>query len=253
MKTTRSRVAAASALLAALAASSSALAQFSDNFTTDSSLNAGWTLAQLNPASSYTLNASGLTLVASGTGSDLWPGTNYGASLLLQPISTSANYTVTVDLVGYSPTNDFSGAGIVLTQQTGGFTSSSSFQRIEYETNFAGNGIYEATNGTVVPEAIFPSAANTYLQLTKSGSTYTIGYSTNGSTFATATTFTDSTPYTYIGLISDRWPYDAQTGVNNVADFASFEVAAVPLPATAWLILGGLGGLAALSRNRRAA
>jgi len=211
--------------LLTVAASTSAVAQFSDNFTIDTKLNSGWTLSEPNPLSSSTLNSSGLTLTASGSGSDLWPLTNYKASLLLQPIAPTANYTVTVDLSGYDPKNSFSGAGIVLTQQTSGFNSSSEFERLEYANLDNVNGLYRTTNGASSEVATFAAGTDTYLRLTKSGTSYTISYSTDGSTFKTGALFTDTTPYTYIGLISSRWPDDGQTSVNNVADFKSFEVA----------------------------
>lgn len=106
---------------------------FSDTFTKDKALNPGWTLALPNPASSYTLSKKGLLLDGSGQngGSDLWPSTNYNASLLLQPVDPSLDWTITIR-EKFSPLNYYAGAGIVLTTQTSGFTTSSVFHRFEY-------------------------------------------------------------------------------------------------------------------------
>ena len=85
--------AAATALTPAAAVASR---PFSDTFTADTALDPGWTVAEPNAGSSYALK-KGLVLVSSALngGSDLWPYTNYDASLLLQPISPKQNFTVT--------------------------------------------------------------------------------------------------------------------------------------------------------------
>ncbi|HTZ70999.1 MAG TPA: hypothetical protein VMB71_10145, partial [Acetobacteraceae bacterium] len=91
---------------------------FSDKFTKDTSLDPRWTLAEPNPGSSYSLGTRGLVLDASALngGADLWPLTNYNASLLLQPISSSLNWTVTTK-IAFQVTNNYMGAGLVLTTQ----------------------------------------------------------------------------------------------------------------------------------------
>lgn len=219
-------------------------ALFSDAFTSDSALNAGWTLNQLNSASSYTLDSTGLTLTSSGTGSDLWPGTNYGASLLLQPVSSSANYTLTLKMA-YNPQNFFSGAGLVLTTQTSGFSSSSAFLRYEYETNGPGNGVYVFGNGSAGPFQLTPAGApDTWLRLQKQGDVYTLAYSLTGASWSSFATVNDTNSYTYVGLISDRWAYDGATRVPSAPDFVSFTAtSAVPEPATWAMMLLGFAGL----------
>ena len=79
---------------------------FSDVFAKDTTLNAKWTLAEPNTASSYRLGKKGLLLDASAQngGSDLWPVTNYNASLLLQPLTSTLNWTVKRNSLSRSPT-----------------------------------------------------------------------------------------------------------------------------------------------------
>jgi len=79
---------------------------FSDVFAKDTTLNAKWTLAEPNTASSYRLGKKGLLLDASAQngGSDLWPVTDYNASLLLQPLTSTLNWTVKRKSLSRSPT-----------------------------------------------------------------------------------------------------------------------------------------------------
>ena len=215
MMITKSLVLAAVASLTLGAAPSWASgAPFSDTFTSDSSINPGWTLVELNPASSHTLDSTGLTLTTSGTGSDLWPYTNYGASLLLQSVSPAADFTVTLQMA-YNPQNNFSGAGLVLTTQTGAFSTASAFQRFEYETNFTGNGFYVFNNGAGGPYTITPAGSpDTWIRLQKQGDVYTVTDSTDGANYSTLATITDPTAYTYVGLISDRLSQDEAQAIH---------------------------------------
>lgn len=195
---------------------------FSDTFTGDTTLDPGWTVAEPNPSSSYALH-KGLVLDASALngGSDLWPYTNYNASLLLQPISPNTNFTVTTK-VAFQVTNNYMGAGLVLTTQTGGFTNSSSFHRFEYGDN-PEPGLESFTNGNRDPNYVGFTGALVYLRLHKKGTTYTYSYSTDGKTYTTISTLTDATPYTYVGLISVRQPYDGQTAVDAKPVFKYFK------------------------------
>jgi regulation of enolase protein 1 (concanavalin A-like superfamily) len=197
---------------------------FSDNFAKDKSLNTRWTLAEPNSASSYKLGGSGLLLDASAQngGSDLWPFTNYNASLLLQPVTPSLNWTITTK-IKFQVTNNYMGAGLVLTTQTNGFNSGSSFHRFEYGDN-PQPGIESFTNGSPDPNYVPFDAKLVYLQLQKSGSTYIYSYSTDGKTWTQVSTVTDTTQFTYIGLISIRQPYDDDFSVDSKPVFRYFKV-----------------------------
>ena len=197
---------------------------FSDNFAKDQSLNARWTLAEPNAASGYKLGGSGLLLDSSAQngGSDLWPTTNYDASLLLQPVTPSLNWTITTK-VSFQVTNNYMGAGLVLTTQTNGFNSGSSFHRFEYGDN-PQPGIESFTNGSPDPNYVAFDGKLVYLQLQKSGSTYTYSYSTDGKNWTPVSTVTDATQFTYIGLISIRQPYDGDLSVDSKPVFHYFKV-----------------------------
>jgi regulation of enolase protein 1 (concanavalin A-like superfamily) len=196
---------------------------FSDNFAKDKSLNARWTLAEPNAGSSYKLHR-GLLLDASAQngGSDLWPFTNYNASLLLQPVTPSLNWTITTK-VSFQVTNNYMGAGLVLTTQTNGFNSGSSFHRFEYGDN-PQPGLESFTNGSADPNYIAFDGKLVYLQLQKSGSVYTYSYSTDGKNWTQVSTVTDTTQFTYIGLISLRQPYDNDLSVDSKPVFHYFKV-----------------------------
>ena len=197
---------------------------FSDIFTKDTSINPGWVIAEPNAGSSYGLVKKGLLLDASAQngGSDLWPLTNYNASMLLQPIMPSTyGWTVTTK-ISFRVTHDYMGAGLVLTTQTSGFNSSSSFHRFEYGDN-PQPGIEGFTNGSPDPSYIPFDGKLVYLCLQKVGETYVFSYSTDGKTWTQVEAVTDDTPYTYIGLISIRQPYDGKLGVDSKPVFSYFK------------------------------
>ena len=196
---------------------------FSDMFTNDVALDPGWVVAEPNPGASYALK-KGLVLDASALngGSDLWPFTNYQASLLLQPLSPKLDFTITTK-VDFQVTNNYMGAGLVLTTQTTGFTSASAFHRFEYGDNPQA-GLESFTNGSRDPDYVAFTAKLVWLRLQKSQSTYTYSYSVDGKTFTQISTITDATPYTYVGLISIRQPYDGQTSVDARPVFKSFKI-----------------------------
>lgn len=197
---------------------------FSDTFTKDTVLNPGWTLEEPNVSSSYKISTKGLLLDASGEngGSDLWPLTNYDASLLLQPIDPKLDFTVTTSFK-FASVNNYMGAGLVLTQQTTGFTSSSVFHRFEYGHNPT-QGLESFTNGTPDPNYVGYTAGSVVLRLQKAGATYTYSYSTNGHSFTVISTITDAAAYTYVGLISIRQPYDGQVDVDAKPLFRYFKI-----------------------------
>jgi regulation of enolase protein 1 (concanavalin A-like superfamily) len=244
---------------------------FRDVFTQDATLNSAWTYTQLNSASSKKLNSNGFTMttVPTNGGSDLWPTNNYGASLLLYDVGALSNYTATTRFA-FSPTDDFSGAGLILTTQTTGFNTSSDFERVEYEDNFDGLGFYRATNGEVSSiDTPVTLTSPFWLRVHKAGTTYVVSYSANDATWNTIDSFTDSTSYDYVGLISARWTYDSNYTAVSAPHFKSFTLtaptrsdapflAAVPEPST-WAIMAlgfvGLGfvGYRASLNPRRAA
>ncbi len=115
------------------------------------------------------------------------------------------------------------GAGLVLTQQTTGFSNTSTFHRFEYGDN-PQPGIEGFTNGTPDPNYVPFDGSLVFLQLQKVGTTYTYAYSIDGKTWSLVETVTDSAAYTYIGLISVRQPYDGQLGVDSKPVFTYFKI-----------------------------
>lgn len=198
---------------------------FSDDFTEDRSLKTGWILYQPNPTSSFAIGPDGLLLVASGQngGSDLWSGSNFRASLLLQPISPSANWTVVVHFF-FSPTIDFQAAGLVLTMQQGGFARSSKFHRFElsYQNRQHGLGIASYTNGPIDPPFAPYTGNEVYLKLTKVDATYKYYYSSTGEQWTLVSTIIDTSPYSYVGLDSIRQPWHGSATLDSRPTFKSF-------------------------------
>lgn len=198
---------------------------FSDNFTEDRRLRTGWILYEPNPASFFAIGSAGLLLEASGQngGSDLWFGTNFRASLLLQPISPAANWTVITHFF-FSPTVDFQAAGIVLTMEPGGFTRLSKFHRFElsYQNRQNGLGIASYTNGPIDPPFAPYGANEVYLMLTKVDTTYKYYYSTTGENWILVSTILDTSPYSYVGLDSIRQPWHGSPALDSRPTFKWF-------------------------------
>ncbi|HXZ00868.1 MAG TPA: hypothetical protein VEI03_12770 [Stellaceae bacterium] len=198
---------------------------FSDNFTEDGTLKAGWILYEPNPASSFAIGTDGLLLEASGQngGSDLWVGTNYRASLLLQPISPSANWTIITHFF-FSPTVDFQAAGLILTMEPGGFTRASKFHRFElsYQNRQNGLGIASYTNGPIDPSFARYRDNEVYPKLTKVNTTYEYYYSITGVQWTLVSTIVDVSPYSYVGLDSIRQPWHGSPTLESRPTFKSF-------------------------------
>ncbi len=197
---------------------------FSDIFVRDTVINPKWVLSEPNSASTASLGKRGLLLDASGQngGSDLWPSTNYNASLLLQPINPALDYTITTD-IDFAAVNNYTGAGIVLTTQTAGFTPSSVFHRFEYGDNPV-EGLESFGNGTPDPNYVGYNAGRVFFRLQKTASTYSYSYSQDGKNWTLISTVTDAAPYSYVGLISIRQPYDGQTQVDSTPIFKYFKI-----------------------------
>lgn len=198
---------------------------FSDTFTEDGRLRAGWILSEPNSASSFAIGTDGLLLEASGQngGSDLWSGTNFRASLLLQPVSSSANWTI-ITRFSFSPTVDFQAAGLVLTMEPGGFTQLSKFHRFElsYQNRQNGLGVASYTNGPIDPLFARYRGNEVYLKLTKVDTTYKYYYSATGEQWTLVSTIVDTSPYSYVGLDSIRQPWHSSPTLNSRPTFKSF-------------------------------
>jgi hypothetical protein len=207
---------------------------YSDDFTKDAAIGPEWTIVQPNPLSRTTLTADGLSLVASGQngGSDFWPRSNYNASLLLRPLP--AGDWVATTAIDYDPSNDFSGAGLILTTELSGFSGTSPFHRFEYERNHFQNspsrGVEDFSNllggGSIIPF----SGTTIFLRLEKAGIYLTIWASADGRAWQPGYTVVDTTPYTYIGLISARQPSDGATTVDSAPVFKFFTLDTAAMP-----------------------
>jgi hypothetical protein len=199
----------------------------SDNFTMDEALKEGWILFEPNRASYCFIGTEGLVLGASGEngGSDLWSGTNYNASLLLQPISPEANWTIIVHFF-FSPVIDVQAAGIILTAQINGFTSASSIHRFElsYQNGHHGLAISSYTNGPIDPDFAPYIGKEVYLKLTKVGSKYWYSYSARGKHWILLSTIIDPAAYRYVGLDSIRQPWHGYPTMDSQPVFESFNI-----------------------------
>jgi hypothetical protein len=224
---------------------------FSDQFS-GTTLNPGWTVVTPNPASAVALTGTGdLQIVASplNGGSDLFPGSNYNAPVILQPINSSLNWTVETE-INFDPTNNYQGAGILLATTTSPFTSASQFNRIAERAFYpnGGGNIVEGAGGSILY-----SGTTTYLQVSKLGDLYTTSYSSNGSIWTEIGSEIDSTPYPEIGLFTLRQPWDGDTSLSSTADFNFFDItvtSAVPEPSTWPMLLAGLAALGFAGHRR---
>jgi hypothetical protein len=199
---------------------------FSDNFTRDKTLESGWTLSQPNPESHHSIGASGLLLESSGEngGSDFWSGTNFNASLLLQPISPENNWTIITHFC-FHPVIDFQAAGIVLTEQLTGFTYLSRIHRFElsYQNVHDGLAVSSYTIGPIDPNFAPYSIDEIYLKLKKIGFTYYYSYSATGKQWTLVSTIIDTSPYRYVGLDSIRQPWHGGPALDSRPTFKSFN------------------------------
>jgi hypothetical protein len=198
---------------------------FSDQFS-GTTLNPGWTVSSPNPASSVGLTGNGfLQILASplNGGSDLCACSNYNAPVILQPISSSLDWSVNVQL-DFEPTHDAQGAGIMLATQNGQFTESSQFLRV-IEHDYVSSEIVCAfgvpTEGATCGGYV---GGTIYFRVTKSGSTYTAEYSPDKKQWTKLAKQTISTSYSYIGLYGARQPWDGNDGIVTIADFNYFDI-----------------------------
>jgi hypothetical protein len=211
----------------ATTATAQAAEPFSDSFTKDLSLRSGWILSLPNPASRYAIGPQGLMLEASGEngGSDLWLGTNFKASLLLQPISPTANWTIVTRLL-FSPEIDFQAAGIILTKEIDGFTRASRFHRFElsYQNGHHGLAVSSYLNGPIDPRFVPYPGGEIYLMLRKNGSTYDYSYSPDGTGWTLVSTLIDTSTYCYVGLDALRQPWHDRVNLPSQPVFKYFKI-----------------------------
>jgi hypothetical protein len=211
----------------AISTQNSMITRFSDDFTRDTALEPGWTLSEPNPASSHKLSGEGLSLTASGRngGSDYWPLSNSNATLLLRPLPTSGDWVATAEFA-YDPTDDFSGAGIILTTSANG---SKEFHRFEYERNHFQNspsrGVEDFSNigggGRLIPFV----EKRILLRIAKTGPHYDVSASADGVTWIPGFGVRDGAQYSYIGLIVARQPYQPSPNPDPAAVFKTFTLA----------------------------
>jgi hypothetical protein len=166
-------------------------------------------------------------LSASGEngGSDLWSGTNYKGSLLMQKVAPDRDWTIVVHFE-FAPEIDFQAAGIVLATQTQGFDFRSRFHRFElsYQNRQNGLGVASYTNGPIDPDYTPFRGKEIYLQLRKSGSTYRYAFSRSGKDWELVSVIEDSTPYAYVGLDAIRQPWHDRAELESKPVFKSFRV-----------------------------
>lgn len=212
-------------LLQGITLSAASAAPFSDPFS-GNSLNPGWSISSPNPDSSVGLTGKGYLLMTASPkngGSDLYAGTNFNAPVILQPISSSLDWTVTVQ-VNYQATNDAQGAGIMVATQNGGFTEASQFLRLaehDYVSSEAVCGLGVPNNGATCAGY---SGSTIYLRVIKSGSNYTVEYSANKKQWTKLAEQKITTSYSYIGLFSIRQPWDDNDSVYTNAYFNYFNI-----------------------------
>jgi hypothetical protein len=196
-----------------------------DDFT-NSSYYAGWTLSELNPSSTATLNGGALDIEASplNGGSDLYSGSNYKASRLLQPVDPSKDWIIETEFY-FNPADNYSGAGLLLATTNGAFSGDANFDRVAERAYYpnAGGSVIGAGGGYVA----FTSATN-YLRVQKSGTNYYGWYSADGTNWTYDGFRSDANTYPYVGIFVIRYPWDGVM-VNSSADFYYFHVTPLPL------------------------
>jgi cytochrome c len=227
---------------------------FSDNFS-GSNLNSGWTVVDPNPDSSIGLTGSGgLQMVASyqNGGSDLYSGSNFNGDRILQAVDPSANWIITAELA-FSPTDDYQGAGILLSTTDGVYTQSDQFMRIAERFYGFSSEISANTDGTVYPVpggGVAYSGSISYFRLEKLGTTYTGWWSADGTTWNETGSSVDTTPYPYVGLFTIRYPWD-DAPVNSTATFEYFDASPIPVPEPSSLALAGFAIFVAIALTVR--
>ena len=196
----------------------------SDDFT-NNTYYAGWTLFEPNTSSTAMLTGSALDIEASAAngGSDLYNGSNYEASPLLQPVDPALDWIIETKFY-FNPQNNYSGAGLLLATTNGPFTGDNNFARM------AERAFYPNAGGSVIGVAGYVSftSATNFLRLQKRGTNYYGWFSADGVNWTNGGVRTDANAYPYVGLFVIRYPWDSVI-VNSSAYFYYFHVTPLPL------------------------
>lgn len=196
---------------------------FSETFTNTTYSN-GWTFTTFNPDSSNYLNGTDLTLVASyqDNGSDLYSQTEYAAPRLLQPVNPGLDWVIQTELA-FDPSDDYQGAGILLANTAGAFSSASDYSRI------GERAFYPDEGGSVIQvDGAYTAYTDPvcYMRLQKLGTNYTGWYSSDGVDW-TLSGSQSFAAFPYIGLFAVRYAWDSAP-VDSDASFYYFEVNVIP-------------------------
>jgi hypothetical protein len=162
-----------------------------DDFTS-STLDPSWSFADPVANSSFSLTANPGHLqvsVPAGSGHDCWNTALNCARLLRSVSNTDASYETKIDGVNIGA--KFQTYGIFLQQDN------ANFLRFEFWTN--GSGVRPAAwrniggiGSTAIYGPVITLGSSNYLRVTRTGSTFQLNYSTNGTTWVTAGSFTQA-------------------------------------------------------------
>lgn len=184
-------------LLILLGLHNSVFAQTSDDFFNDATPKAFW--RYFDPAGDVTLNMTGTNaefLIPSGTAHDLWSGTSNKAPRLLQSVS-NIDFGIEAKFES-TPSIQYQMQGIIV-QET-----DSKFLRFgHYSTSSARYLFVAFINGssaaTIINQSVGAVFAQ-YLQVERSGNSWTYSYSTDGTSFTNVTTFSQTISVTEVGV-----------------------------------------------------
>lgn len=210
---------------------------YSDDFSS-STLGTGWTFIDPRANSSYSLTAvSGHLQIAVPTGSehDCWGSVNNCARMLRGAANDDAVYETKID--GINIGSQYQTYGIMLEQNT------SNYLRFEYWSDASGakvaawKTISNGGSNAIGVQPVTMGNAN-YLRVTKTGTTYKLEYSQNGSSWALAGSFTQA------GFTVNRsglYVINAGTNPQTIANFDYFTVQGGGTPPTFSLSLTKTG------------
>jgi hypothetical protein len=113
---------------------------FSEDFN-GTSLDARWTVVNLNPDSSVQLTGTNLNIVASYNdgGPDLYNGSNHNAPRLFQPVDTNLDWTIETKF-DFAPTDNYQDAGLLSADTNGVITDDSQCDRLAMRSFYPDGG-----------------------------------------------------------------------------------------------------------------
>lgn len=234
------------ALLVVPTLSLNAQTPFSDVFT-EATLNPGWALEEPNPNSSYQMTGSNLLITASWNGgSDLYSGTDYSGSRVLQAVNPALDWVIETGF-SFAPANNYQGAGILLATNNGIFTAQNDFNRIAERAYYpAGGGSVIRSEGAYVGY----SSGVCYMRLEKIGTNYTGWFSPDGANWTYNGTGSDPTPWDYFGMFVIRYAWDGAQ-LDSTAGFNYFNATVTtPLSADTYFIPVSLAPVANATNAR---